>query len=83
MLHSDCGESPRLEVEMDTKHEGLTAAERNYFEHAERAQGHGQTLAEYCRTGPSPHVTIQRTTATEGQGGPGAGTQTAESRKTA
>jgi hypothetical protein len=42
---------------MDTKHEGLTAAERSYLEHAERAQGQGQTLAEYCRqTGLSPHV---------------------------
>lgn len=42
---------------MDTKHEGLTAAERGYLEHAERAQGQGQTLAEYCRqTGLSPHV---------------------------
>ncbi len=42
---------------MDTKHEGLTGAERSYLEHAERAQVQGQTLAEYCRqTGLSPHV---------------------------
>ena len=42
---------------MDTKHEGLTGAERSYLEHAERAQGQGQTLAEYCRqTGLSPHI---------------------------
>jgi len=42
---------------MDTKHEDLTAAERSYLEHAERAQVQGQTLAEYCRqTGLSPHV---------------------------
>ena len=57
MLHPDSGALPRMEVEMDTKHEELTAAERSYLEHAERAQGQGQTLAEYCRqTGLSPHV---------------------------
>ena len=37
---------------MDTKHEDLTAAE-----HLERAQGQGQTVADYCRqTGLSPHA---------------------------
>ena len=42
---------------MDTKHEDLTAAERSYLEHAERALGQGQALAEYCRqAGLSPHV---------------------------
>jgi len=42
---------------MDTKHDDLTAVERSYLEHAERAQGQGQTLAEYCRqTGLSAHV---------------------------
>lgn len=42
---------------METKNEHLTAAERCYLEHAERAQSQGQTLAEYCRrTGLSPHV---------------------------
>ena len=42
---------------MDRKHEDLTAAESRYLEHAERAKGQGQTLAEYCRQlGLSPHV---------------------------
>jgi transposase-like protein len=37
---------------MDTKHEELTAVE-----HVERAQGQGQTVAEYCRqAGLSPHA---------------------------
>jgi hypothetical protein len=46
-----------MEVEMEMKHEELTAAERSYLEHADRAQAQGQTLAEYCRqTGLSPHV---------------------------
>jgi len=57
MLHRGCGELPRMEVEMDTKHEDLTSAERSYLEHAERAQGQGQTLAQYCRqAGLNPHV---------------------------
>jgi hypothetical protein len=47
-----CGELPQAEVEMDTEHEGLTAAE-----HAERAQSQGRTVAEYCReAGLSPHA---------------------------
>jgi transposase-like protein len=49
---SRCGRLPRTEVEMDTKHEDLTAAD-----HVERAQSQGQTVAEYCRqTGQSPHA---------------------------
>ena len=55
--HRGCGELPRVEVDMDRKHEELTAAERSYLEHAERTKGQGQTLAEYCRQlGLSPRV---------------------------
>jgi hypothetical protein len=47
-----CDPLPRTEVEMDTKHEDLTAAE-----HAERAESQGQTVAEYCQlAGLSPHA---------------------------
>jgi hypothetical protein len=35
---------PLTEIEMDTNHEEMTAAE-----HVERAQNQGQTVAEYCR----------------------------------
>ena len=34
---------------MDTKHDDLTATERNYLEHANEPRGQEQTLAEYCR----------------------------------
>jgi len=47
-----CGKLPRTGVELDTKHEGMTASD-----HAERARSQDQTVAEYCRqTGLSVHA---------------------------
>jgi hypothetical protein len=34
---------------MNTKHEGLTAAEQRYLEHAEAARGEGVSLRQYYR----------------------------------
>ena len=47
-----CGALPRMEIEMDTTNEEMTATQ-----HVERAESQGQTVAEYCRqTGLSLHV---------------------------
>jgi len=40
---------------MNTKHEELTAGERRYLEHVERARSRGLVLSDYCRSiGMSP-----------------------------
>jgi hypothetical protein len=41
-------ELPRMEAEIDRKRDDLTTAQRDYLEHAERAQSQRQTLTEYC-----------------------------------
>jgi hypothetical protein len=38
-----------MEGMMDTKHEDLTPAERQYIEHARSCEGQGVSLLQYCR----------------------------------
>lgn len=35
---------------MNTKHEDLSPAEKQYLEHAQAAEGQGVSLSQYCRT---------------------------------